>query len=290
MNNNKNTIPIFNKTLDKLIEEKKESSVKNLTLKQIAKEIGITESALLNYRTDRFPKVEKLINIKNYFGVPYSTLFGETTNTEINKVEFEINTGLDKESINVLEKTQKKINQLNEMIYKLKLLQNKDLNYIITELKSTKNKDYKKILEDICEKYNLIQEECINEDIIDIKEIISTEIRPLKKELSKLKAKNFFNNCLITDEELFENLIVIFSYYIDSKDFNYHHPNKYNSLNDYYKLQLNAEAKKICHKFFIGITDKLSDCKDKDELIEYFFKISEKYKAKEKCKKKINKQ
>lgn len=116
-----------------------------------SEEIGIKEDTFNKYiRGERFPKPDILEKIKNHYKVPYSYLFGEYDNKDLETSEISGKLGLSNKSISKLSKIrfEKDIQDKNLMIYalneiienidllefgKLLLIPNKDNKYIKSE-------------------------------------------------------------------------------------------------------------------------------------------------------------
>lgn len=61
------------KNFKQLLEER------NITAYRVGKDTGIAQSTLSDWKTGKStPKVDKLIKISNYFGVPLERLIGES--------------------------------------------------------------------------------------------------------------------------------------------------------------------------------------------------------------------
>lgn len=90
-------------------KERKEDGTKK-TKKDITKDTGISQSAMLNYTTDRLPRyTETIIMLKDYFDVSFSYLFGETPTTSIDSINIDIGIayGLNGSSLARLKKLKK---------------------------------------------------------------------------------------------------------------------------------------------------------------------------------------
>lgn len=106
----------FNTSFQNLIEDKIDKAFDSggrLTQKQIAMELEISEQALQNYQAGRIPQYKLLPTIKQYFDVPYSTLFGEIDNKDIKNALIGLNIGLNDQAIKKLKKMQAKAMQDN---------------------------------------------------------------------------------------------------------------------------------------------------------------------------------
>ncbi len=65
---------------------------KNITQKQLATEVGLTEAAIQNYENERRkPNYDVLISIADYFDVSIDYLVGRTDNPNSHKSHNEIN-------------------------------------------------------------------------------------------------------------------------------------------------------------------------------------------------------
>lgn len=65
------------KNFKQLLEER------NITAYRVGKDTGIAQSTLSDWKTGKSaPKVDKLIKISNYFGVPLERLIGESQGSE----------------------------------------------------------------------------------------------------------------------------------------------------------------------------------------------------------------
>ena len=87
--------------------------------------LGIKEDSFNKYiRGDRFPKPEVLEKIKNYYNVPYSYLFGEYDNSDLDTSEISGKLCLSNKSINKLKKirNEEDANNRNFMIFALNAL------------------------------------------------------------------------------------------------------------------------------------------------------------------------
>lgn len=103
----------FNNSFKNLVENEINSTFEKRTKKDIAEELGITEQSLQNYECCRMPDSRMLPIIRNYFNVPYSTLFGEIDNKDLENTKIGLNLGLNDNSINKLKNIQKKAMQDN---------------------------------------------------------------------------------------------------------------------------------------------------------------------------------
>lgn len=108
-------------------EEYRQNNQKEITLQEIAKEIGIGRNTLSNYRNkDRMPEEIELYKIKQYFNVPYSYLYGDTETSDLINIDFS-SLGLNDEALNRLKLLQFQSQDLkneyrDECIYKLFLI------------------------------------------------------------------------------------------------------------------------------------------------------------------------
>lgn len=103
----------FNKSFGNLVDNEINSTFEKRTKKDIAEELGITEQSLQNYECGRMPDSRMLPIIRNYFNVPYSTLFGEIDNKDLGSAKIGLNLGLNDNSINKLKGLQKSAMQDN---------------------------------------------------------------------------------------------------------------------------------------------------------------------------------
>lgn len=114
----------FNKRIMELRINKGKKENRNLTKDQASKEMGIHTNSLNNYEFDRFPKVDQLIRMKNYYNVSYEYLLEEAENKTPNPdyQVFQKETGLSDRATEVLKQLQNNINdpKLNEFSYILK--------------------------------------------------------------------------------------------------------------------------------------------------------------------------
>lgn len=99
----------FTTSFRKIVEDYKDNTFFTGNEKKqidIARDLEISEQALINYQTNRIP-TKLLPVIRNYFDVPYSTLFGEITNKNLDNAKIGLKIGLTDKSIEKLEKIQK---------------------------------------------------------------------------------------------------------------------------------------------------------------------------------------
>lgn len=80
----------FNIVFTNLVKERCGNDLKNekQSYSNLAQDLGITYQALMNYKKDRIPEYKQLALIKDYFGVSYSYLFGETKRKNVNATDF----------------------------------------------------------------------------------------------------------------------------------------------------------------------------------------------------------
>ncbi len=72
----KNEAKLFAERMVKLRKEKAEREKRKITPTIASDEMGIHVNALNNYEYDRFPQIEQLIKIKEYYNVPFDYLLG----------------------------------------------------------------------------------------------------------------------------------------------------------------------------------------------------------------------
>lgn len=186
----------FSIVLKNLIKEKKkdEFETEAQTNSKIARELGITYQALVNYQNGRIPEYKQLAYIKDYFDVSYSYLFGETKYKDLKSQNF--NFDLSGSALSKLERLgnqSKKSNYnsmaINNMIENLILEKNnttlKLMAYLIISGKVENDKDkidYIKfrLLNSLINQLNEISKE------IDLpNEILIPTYESLKQELDK---------------------------------------------------------------------------------------------------------
>lgn len=79
--------------------------------------IDIKEDTLNKYiRGDRFPTIENLIKIKEYYNVPYSYLFGEIDNTNSDTTKLSCELGISEDTISRLQEIVKSDNETEKKI------------------------------------------------------------------------------------------------------------------------------------------------------------------------------
>ena len=92
---------IFTKQLNKYVKEYVEDN--NITYKSIYNDSGIKKESFTNYTSNRMPRyTETLVFIKDYFNLPFSYLFGETSATKIENIDVGLSLGLTDKSISML--------------------------------------------------------------------------------------------------------------------------------------------------------------------------------------------
>lgn len=105
---------IFTKQLNKYVKEYVEDN--NITYKSIYNDSGIKKESFTNYTSNRMPRyTETLVFIKDYFDLPFSYLFGETSATKIENIDVGLSLGLTDKSIS-------KLRQLKDTNDDIKLL------------------------------------------------------------------------------------------------------------------------------------------------------------------------
>lgn len=67
---------LFGKRMIALRKEKADKEHRTITPTTASEEIGIHVNALNNYEYDRFPQIEQLVKIKEYYGVSFDRLLG----------------------------------------------------------------------------------------------------------------------------------------------------------------------------------------------------------------------
>lgn len=67
---------LFGKRMIALRKEKADKEDRTITPSTASEEIGIHVNALNNYEYDRFPQIEQLVKIKEYYGVSFDRLLG----------------------------------------------------------------------------------------------------------------------------------------------------------------------------------------------------------------------
>ncbi len=102
----KELVDNFTTSFKNLVDTKIDLATTKITRKSIAQDLEISEQALQNYESDRIVSNQLLAAIRNYFDVPYSTLFGEITSKDINNAKKELAIGLNEKALKKMEKMQ----------------------------------------------------------------------------------------------------------------------------------------------------------------------------------------
>lgn len=115
----KNNLKISMEEYTKAFNDNLSLYVKNYTkekkekYKTIYNDTGISKTGFTNYLTDRLPRyTETLIMIKDYFELPFSYLFGETSTTSVDEANIDISMifGLDDKAMASLKAIKSQIN------------------------------------------------------------------------------------------------------------------------------------------------------------------------------------
>ena len=165
----------FNIVFKNLVKEKCGNDLENenskMTSSQIAKDLGITYQALLNYENKRIPEYKQLALIKDYFNVSYSYLLGETKERNLKGDGFQYDlSGSALEKLKEISDLSKSGNYvyggITHMLENLLLQKNNEILKIMTYLLISKSISKKnKNINDLSDYMNFMLIKKINENI-----------------------------------------------------------------------------------------------------------------------------